>query len=32
MAFLTLSNTDVHFNKQELIWSSYITAKALPTT
>ena len=32
MFYLTFSNIDVSFAEQELIWRSYITAKALPIT
>ena len=32
MFFLTLSNADVQFVKEELTWRTYTTAKALPTT
>ena len=32
MPFLTLSNADVQFVEMEIIWRSYITAEALPTT
>ena len=32
MLFLTLSNANVQFVEKELIWRSYIAAKALPTT
>ena len=32
MPFLTLSNADVQFVEKELIWRSYTTAEALPTT
>ena len=32
MPFLTLSNADIQFLKQELTWRSYTTAEALPTT
>ena len=32
MLFLTFSNADVQFVEKELIWKSYTTAKALPTT
>ena len=32
MHFFTFSNADIYFNKRELTWRSYITAKTLPTT
>ena len=32
MLFLTFSNTDVRFVEKELIWRSYTTTEALPTT
>ena len=32
MLFLTFNNTDIQVLKKELIWRSYIDAKALPTT
>ena len=32
MSFLTLSNADVQFVEKKLIWRSYTTAEALPTT
>ena len=32
MPFLTLSKADVRFAERELVWRTYITAKALPTT
>lgn len=32
MPFLTLSNADVNFPDWELLWRSYTTLKALPTT
>lgn len=31
MPFLTVSNANILFAKQELIWKSYIITKALPT-
>lgn len=32
MFFLTFSNAAIQFVEKELIWKSYTTAKALPTT
>lgn len=32
MFFLTLSNSNILFLEQELIWRSYIAAKAIPNT
>lgn len=32
MLFFTFSNVDIQFIEKKLIWKSYITAKALPTT
>ena len=32
MLFLKISNADIAFGKETLMWKSYITSKALPTT
>lgn len=32
IVFLTLSNIDIRFAEKKLIWTTYITVKALPST